>query len=198
MVEYGVSTFTMTGQTECGDLHVVQTQESSALVAAVDGAGHGKAAADAAGIAAATLESHAQDGLPALVKRCHTALRRTRGAVMSLAEFDGGQNRMTWLGVGNVEGVFLHGQYGPQVNRETLFLRNGLVGYSLPRLLPGSFPVSPGDVLIFATDGIRVPFDQGVSLFDPPQRIAEQIRAQHCKTNDDGLVLVVRYVGCKC
>ena len=42
-----------------------------------------------------------------LVRRCHEAAR-TRGAVISLASFDA-SGTMTWLGVGNVEGLLVRG-----------------------------------------------------------------------------------------
>ena len=38
------------------------------------------------------------------MKRCHVALRGTRGAAISIAFISTSEGGMTWLGVGNVEG----------------------------------------------------------------------------------------------
>ena len=62
--------------------------EGGALVAAIDGLGHGGDAADAAAAAAAVLSAHPDDDPVHLIDACHEALARTRGAVMTLAWFD--------------------------------------------------------------------------------------------------------------
>jgi len=196
-VEFGVSAFPMTGERTCGDLHVVKIAGACATVAAVDGGGHGEAAAHAAKIAVTTIENNALTDVSSLVQLCHVALRRTRGAVMSLAAFDGRRNTMTWVGVGNVEGVLFRAQHGVRLRREALFLRGGMIGCSLPVLRPASLPVSRGDVLILTTDGISTPFDGRLKLSDPPQRMAEQICSLYGKATDDGLALVIQYLGCE-
>jgi serine phosphatase RsbU (regulator of sigma subunit) len=35
-----------------------------------------------------------------------------------------------------------------------VLLRSGVVGYQLPTLRASTLPIAPGDLLIFATDGI--------------------------------------------
>ncbi len=72
-------------------------------MAAVDGLGHGGAAADAAALTIATLENHPDEAPEALVRRCHQLLKGTHGVVMSLASIDAREGMMAWLGVGNVE-----------------------------------------------------------------------------------------------
>ena len=195
VLEFGIASFPMRGETECGDRHAVVAREAVALVAAVDGGGHGREAAVAAQTAVAVLERHADEGVLALVNLCHEALKRTRGATMSLAVFDGRQDSLTWLGVGNVEGVVFQPLRGGGFRRETLFLRGGSLGHTLPRLVPKSVPVKPGDVLIFTTDGVRAQADLDRLLLDPPQQIAERICSQYGKDTDDRLALVVRYLG---
>ena len=195
-VDFGVSAFPMTGETACGDLHLVKMVGTSAMVAAVDGGGHGEEAARAARIAITTIENHALADVSALVELCHAALRRTRGAVMSLALFDGCRNTMTWLGIGNVEGVLFRTHPGEHRRRETLFLRGGMIGCNLPALRPASLPVGRGDLLILTTDGIRTPFDGRFALSGSPQGMAERICSLYGKPTDDGLALVVQYLGC--
>jgi hypothetical protein len=50
-------------------------------------------------------------------------------------------------------------------------------------------------MLILATDGIREEFLGETSSWGHPQRIADRILVQNAKGNDEGLVLVVRYIG---
>jgi len=56
-------------------------------------------------------------------------------------------------------------------------------------------PVAPGDLLIFATDGIREGFAEGLPTDATPQQLADQILARSGKGTDDALVLVARYAG---
>ncbi len=193
----GVSSRLMPGQTLNGDLHLVKPFPGGALIAVVDGLGHGQEAAAAAAVAVSILRNHPDEPLATLVQRCHQALTETRGAVMTLATLNWPEGRLTWLGVGNVEAaVLLHtgdGAKGPWVR--TLVLSNGVVGHRLPSLKPGTVPLSPKDSLILATDGVAPRFMEGVVGSDAPQRIADRILAKYFKGTDDGLALVVRYVG---
>ena len=74
-------------------------------------------------------------------------------------------------------------------------MRGGVVGGQLPSLRGSILPVRRGDTLIFATDGIRQGFTEGLVLTGSPQEIADQILARHYRQTDDALVLVVRYLG---
>jgi len=195
LLEYGVSSLTAAGEEESGDLHLVKTIPGGTLLAAVDGAGHGREAAAVARRAISTLEAHACDGVISLIQRCHEQLRATRGAVMSVATINGVENKLSWLGIGDIEGIVL--RCGPVLNStaETLLRRPGIVGYRLPRLEATVTPIAPGDLLILATDGIRAGFARQFSLEDEPRKIAEYISSSFRKGLDDGLVLVVRYLG---
>lgn len=164
-------------------------------MAVIDGLGHGEDAASAARIAAEALQENA--GLPVipLLRICHQKLRDTRGVVMSIATFNPMESTVSWLGVGNVEGVLLHRDSYGTVSRELLSLRGGVVGDQLPNLITSILPVSRGDTLVFATDGVRNDFVDGITVGDPVQRTAENILAHHARGTDDALVLVVRYSG---
>jgi phosphoserine phosphatase RsbX len=180
---------------ESGDVHVVAEVPQRVLVGLVDGLGHGPEAAEAAREAARVLESLAGEAVAALFERCHEALRRTRGAVMTLASFDARSSSMTWIGVGNVEAILLRADRAAARPRESLTLRGGVVGYQLPPLREMALPVSPGDTLVLATDGIRSAFVGGLTATGNPQQMAEKIFAQHARGSDDALVLVARWLG---
>jgi len=195
MMEYAVSSIPAAGQVESGDSHLVTQTARGTLVAVVDGSGHGTEAANASRLAIATLEAHSNEGVIPLVRRCHDRLKATRGAVMSLVSFDGIENTITWLGVGNIEGILLRGSPSANPGRETIFLRPGVVGYRLPPLQATVMPLTLGDSLILTTDGIRGDFARQFAIEDQPRQIAEYISANFRRSEDDCLVLVARYVG---
>lgn len=114
---------------------------------------------------------------------------------MSVASFNIPYNQMTWMGVGNVQGILRHP--GPQNFRsqEALLLRAGIVGIRLPALAAGVLPVYPGDLLIFATDGVRGDFAQDHLETNTPQQAAEDILRRFGRGDDDALVLVARFLG---
>jgi serine/threonine protein phosphatase PrpC len=192
LIEWAIASQTLSGQGTSGDLGLVKLLPEGALVAVVDGLGHGEEAAAAAKIAIDTLVARAGESLIDLVNHCHEALRRTRGVVMSLASFNSRDNTMTWLGVGNVEGFLLHPSASS--GQESLLVRGGLVGDQLPHLSASTLLVTKGDVLILATDGVRPDFVRNVILTETPQQIADRIMAWHSRGTDDALVLVASYV----
>jgi hypothetical protein len=195
MVEYGVARYVLPGQGESGDHHLVCCNQNGILIAAIDGIGHGEEAANAAKAAAAFLRSSADEPIISLVEGCHEKLRATRGVVMSVAFIDPEHGMMTWLGVGNVQGVLMRGDAKKSNGQESLLLRAGVVGSQLPALQATVLPIARGDTLFFATDGVRSDFSVALSARENPQRAADRILEQYRSGNDDALVLVSRLTG---
>jgi negative regulator of sigma-B (phosphoserine phosphatase) len=192
-LEWAVALRPRPGEEESGDLHVVQAFSGGTLLAALDGLGHGAVAAAAARAAVDSLRTHAHDSVISLVRRCQRDLQETRGVVMSVASFNALDGSLTWLGIGNVEGILVRADQGAVPARESLLLRGGVVGYRLPILSASVLTVNPGDVLAFATDGVDVAFTAEVTATPNPQALADRILAQWGKTTDDALVLVARF-----
>jgi len=191
-VDFGIASFIQEEFTESGDLSVAQCTPDRALIAAIDGIGHGKSAALAARAAASILETSTDDSLPALIQKCHEALRSTRGVVLSLASIDFHTGLLTWIGVGNVQGVLLRSVGTDRGSTDALLLRPGVVGSQLPNLQVATLFVSPGDTLAFATDGIGSDFSNDLFPYESAQRSADRILNKYCKGNDDALIFVAR------
>jgi serine/threonine protein phosphatase PrpC len=102
---------------------------------------------------------------------------------------------MTWLGVGNVQGVLMRADAKSGNGQESLLLRAGVVGAQLPALQATVIPIVRGDTLFLATDGIRSDFSVTLSARENPQRAADRILEQYRSGNDDALVLVTRLAG---
>ena len=192
-IEWGSASEALAGQTESGDRFTVVPTPEGAMVAVVDGVGHGGEAASSSRTAIATLERYAGEHPISLVQRCHAALRSSRGVVLSIASFNAREGLLTWIGVGNVEGLLLRAD--PDAARASLLLRSGVLGVQIPSLQAAVLPVGSGDVLILATDGIRPGFGDGIARTDPPPRIAEALLRRHARGTDDACVLAARFRG---
>jgi phosphoserine phosphatase RsbX len=191
MVELGVAGSAKPGQLESADLPVVEAFPDGVLVAAIDGLGSGPEALQAAKKAAGVLRASPERQVDLLVQHCHEELHGTRGAVMSLASLHVSDGRVSWLGVGNVEGRLLRqGQ-----STRTLLLLGGIIGYELPPLRVSTMDLHRDDLLVFATDGVRGYFDPAPHQGSSAQEIADRLLSEFRKENDDSLVLVARFLG---
>src|ERR1043166_832932 len=194
LISWGVAWRELPGQSICGDVHLVKPLADGVLLAVVDGLGHGNEATAVAKTAAGVLGRHAGEARPALVKRCHEALTGTRGVVMTVATLRSSDGKLTWLGVGNVEAVLVRPDKHAKGSSERALLHSGIVGYQLPALRSSTTALTPGDMLVFATDGIDAGFTEGGMRNDSPQQIADRVLKRYFKGTDDALVLVVRYI----
>jgi phosphoserine phosphatase RsbX len=194
-VEWSVATRCRRGEATSGDLAVVTLLPEGALVAGIDGLGHGIEAARAAHKAAEVVSENPSQDLVLLVQRCHAALKGTRGAAISLAFVSPSRSGMTWLGVGSVEGRVLSGDPSATRPKGSLALDTGVPGHELPSVRAATLEVRPGDVLVLATDGIETSFADSLDISGSTLAISERILADHGKPSDDALVVAVRYLG---
>lgn len=191
-VEWAIAQRNMPGESCSGDAHVVCETEHGALFAVIDGLGHGAGAHAAAQAAVETIGNRPHRPPTELMEDCHAALEATRGAVMAIASYDARMGTLTWVGVGDVQGVVAFGDFAKGAPCH-LVERSGVVGSRLPTVRHALVEVMPGDVLIFATDGIRPGFCADIQPRLAPQQQADRIIAAHGKGNDDALVLVAKF-----
>lgn len=196
-LELGCAGAPIAGEQRSGDLAVFAPYPGGALVGVIDGLGHGDPAADAAEAAAKIVRAHPGDAPQALFERCHKALRKTRGVVMTLAWFDLDERRVRWVGVGNVEARLLRATADPRhFSPPSPLVLGGVVGYQLPNAIrAGAIGLEPGDAVAFATDGVAADYS---AVLDPAlsaQAQAERVLDSHGKGSDDALAVVVRWKG---
>jgi len=193
--EYAVASRALAGERQSGDAALVCARTDGVLVAVVDGLGHGEDAAAAAGVAITTLREHVAQPVATLLQRCHETLQLTRGVAMAVATLETSSATLTWCGVGNVEGLLLTSGHDAPRGKVFLTNRGGVVGYRLPAIAASVVPLFPGDLLIFATDGIDERFVAGAIPHGAPNQMARAILDRHGKATDDSLVLVLRWLG---
>jgi negative regulator of sigma-B (phosphoserine phosphatase) len=195
VLERGVAGVAHEGEGRSGDLAVFAPSRRGGLVAVIDGLGHGDAAADAAEAAAEVLRIHVEEGPQDLLELCHRELRRTRGAVITLAWFDLDARAMTWTGVGNVEARFVRAGDRADARHVSPVVLGGVVGYNLPQVRLSTIPLEPGDAVVLATDGVAADYSQSLAPGIAAQELAERVLERHGKGTDDALAAVVRYLG---
>lgn len=194
VLEVGVAGMAIEGEHRSGDLAVFAPYDRGGMVAVIDGLGHGDDAADASAIAERVILAHASDPPPELMRRCHEALRKSRGVVLTAAWFDLDRNELSWAGVGNVEARLVRGAAAYGDRHDSALVLGGVVGYNLPPVRPARTDLRPGDAVAFATDGIEADYSASLTPGLPAQRLAERIFERHARGNDDALAAVVRYL----
>ena len=193
-LELGVAGRTLAGERRSGDLAVFAPYARGGLAVVIDGLGHGDEAADASAIAAKVIQEHADDAPEALLARCHEALRRSRGVVLTAAWFDLVDLEISLAGVGNVEARLVRGDAGYGARHDSALVLGGVVGYNLPAVRPAYTDLRAGDAVAFATDGIDADYSASLTPGLTAQRLAERILERHARATDDALAAVVRYV----
>jgi len=177
------------GQSISGDVYVVREYaEGCVLISVIDGLGGGSEAERAARLAAQTLEQYPDYPLQDLIRRSHTALHSTRGAVIGVLRLELDSSQATYVGVGNI---------GVQVySRQPIkpISKNGILGFRLPSLLELRYVYDPGDIFVLYSDGVSNNFaqDNKIDIKQPPQRLAEQILASYGKHTDDATVVAIK------
>src|SRR2546425_9561980 len=92
IVEWGVASQTLAGEVESGDKHVVRIFPHGALLAAMDGLGHGEEAAAAANMAVKLLQTSEKEALIFLLQARHRPVRFTPGVGVSVAAVNDGDD----------------------------------------------------------------------------------------------------------
>jgi negative regulator of sigma-B (phosphoserine phosphatase) len=192
-LEVGVAGLAIQGEVNSGDLAVFAPYDLGGLAAVIDGLGHGDDAAAASAIAERVIHEHASAPPADLLQRCHQALRKSRGVVLTAAWFDLEAMELSWAGVGNVEARLVRGAATYGDRHDSALVLGGVVGYNLPPVRPTRTELLPGDAVAFATDGIEADYSSSLTPGLPAQRLAERILSRHGRATDDALAAVVRY-----
>lgn len=184
----------MRGQAVSGDRVSVQMDGSRAVLAVVDGLGHGPEAAEAARLATDVVESNPAEPIDVLLLLVHRELASSRGAAATVAFLEADTGTLLWLGVGNVEGVLVRAEEMARPRTIGPFLVGGVLGYQMNQLhAPSPVELGNGDTIVIATDGVRAELSSVVRPDQPVERLADTILAKYGRPDDDALVLVARY-----
>jgi serine phosphatase RsbU (regulator of sigma subunit) len=196
-IEWAAARRPLPGEEACGDLPIaVDVGSGAALFGVADGLGHGEPAETAALRAEEVVNRCRAEPLEVQLQRCHRGLADTRGATITLARIDFETDTMSWIGIGNVTADLVSkGPAGVQI-RASALLAGGIVGYRIPHALSThQVSISPGDLLVIATDGILEDHVRGIDFAASAMAIAEHILDAYSRDSDDALVLAARHRG---
>jgi anti-sigma regulatory factor (Ser/Thr protein kinase) len=188
LLEYGVVSTPYLGMSCNGDAFVIRESSRQALIAVIDGLGHGEAAHDPSQLAAGYIQDNYEAGLTSIIHGCHTLLRRTRGAVIGLIKVDLERAILSHAGVGNIS-VKILGR-----SRTGLISDTGIVGHNIGTIHEEQAPYQKGDIIFIHSDGISDRFtphelkDESRGL----QEIAEQAVREYGRDHDDATIIVAR------
>ena len=170
----------------CGDAFAWNVTADGASLLVADGLGHGPPAREAAGRAVASFLEAPTLALDQLVRRCHAALGRTRGAAVAVARVDPRRMRLYFCGVGNVRlwDVPRRGGRGTSLP--------GIVGLRLPPLRVFESPLHANDLVVLYTDGLPSGFDVSSVRDVPFQDVPRVLTQKHGLANDDVTVVALR------
>lgn len=176
--------------TENGDAFVIKCWGEGALVAVIDGLGHGPFAQHAAQTARQYVESHVDQPLDLIFRGVGRACRATRGVVMALARFDWGGTQLTFASIGNIE-ARVFGSVEPM----NFAVRRGIVGVNAPNPAVTQHRWQPNYLLVLHSDGLttRWRWEDFPGLGRTSASvIARRLLQALAKDDDDATVLVVK------
>jgi len=191
-LSFGVATRAYRNIELNGDAFVVRRWNEFALIALIDGLGHGQYANIAAQTAREYIENHYDQRLEALFRGAGRACRATRGVVMALARFDWKAEpiTLTFASVGNI-GARVFGIPTPM----NFIVHRGVVGLNAPNPVVAEYSWSSDYILVLHTDGLQTMWrwNDFPELAEAPAAYAARFLLQAlAKDNDDATVIVVR------
>ncbi|HTL10726.1 MAG TPA: ATP-binding protein [Chitinophagaceae bacterium] len=140
----------------CGDAWSARVQGKKTKIALIDGLGHGAPAHAASSLAVEKLDHYSRLSPVEELQALHNELKKTRGAVVTIAHIDHGNNQLLYSGVGNISMKLLT----PAIAKGC-FSYNGIVGHIMPGFLNNQSFIcnEKTDVLIMHSDGIGTRWD---------------------------------------
>jgi serine phosphatase RsbU (regulator of sigma subunit) len=190
MIALGAASRPYPGEHVSGDTWAVQRAGYTCRIAVIDGLGHGPEAAAAAQAAREALAAHPDAGAVDGLEVCHRALVGTRGAAISIVVIDPQAARLTYAGVGNVEGRVWHGG-----REERLTIFRGIVGKTVPTVRPFTVALGEGWLVLLHTDGVSGRFalpQAGPPGDEPPEALAERLLQDWGRERDDATLVIAR------
>jgi anti-sigma regulatory factor (Ser/Thr protein kinase) len=189
-LEIGALVIPKPGETACGDAWCYTERVEGVLVLAIDGLGHGFAAAQAANEACRVFEADKHRPALRIMQSLHEALRPTRGAAATLMEIDWDAGRATSVAVGNVQAAFVNGNEIKRIAAD-----NGIVGHVISRPRELVHECRPDTTLIVHSDGLTAHWnlDRYPGLMQHHSALIAGVLYRDCKRGrDDSLIVVIR------
>jgi len=182
----------------CGDGFAIFAQGNDCYLIALDGLGHGANAHEASSQAAASFLTNYTLDPATNIRLIHNDIRKTRGAVGSIAHISASKKTVSYCGVGNIAGRVFSLDDGTisNTNSRSIIAYNGIIGHNIPATFHTHQTLwNKHSLLVLHSDGIKTRWD--LSKYPSLHRhdvsiIAAVIYKDNSRHSDDSLVVVVR------
>ena len=177
------------GEIMSGDRVSWRQEAQRTVVMVADGLGHGPLAADAADEAAAIFQQYAPEPPGEILGRIHDALKKTRGAAVSVAEIQPALATLTYAGIGNISAAVVAGSQS-----RSLISHNGIVGHQLHRIQEFKVEWPRSGMLVMHSDGLQTRWDlsQYAGLTSRNASVIAGVLLRDYRRKDDASVVVVK------
>lgn len=187
---FGVISLAVRGETLCGDGWGTRTAPDCSFFMIVDGLGHGVFAAEAAREAERVLANTNPTSAAGILRDCHDALKKTRGAAAAIAGISSETGTLTYAGIGNISATVIDHN-----GRRGIASHNGTLGHQLHKIQEFTVPWNKDSVLIMHSDGLATKWDlnQYPGLISKhPSIIAAMLYRDFQRQRDDVTVMVAK------
>lgn len=179
------------GEHTSGDGIFIKSTENITRLMVADGLGHGPDANKAVNEAAAVFRGSTEESPTHQLKSIHAAIKKTRGAVMTILSYHHTQHTWTSAGIGNIS----LRMYGP-VSFKNQMSYNGIVGHNIPNTMNDQrYQTEEYNMAILCSDGIKTRWDltkYPMILKYDPSILAAAIYKDHARRTDDMSVVVAK------
>ena len=173
----------------CGDDWMMRQTPPLTDILLCDGLGHGRRAAEAAAELIAVAQELRSDPGQTLLAATEE-LVGTRGSVASMVRIDQAAMTLTYAGIGNISTLVIGAQ-----GTKRFGVRDGRIGGPRTRGFEEELPLSPGDIVILHSDGLKTlretDFRPGL-LFRSTLLIAGFLLDRTFRGRDDASIVVAR------
>lgn len=184
----GVVSTPYPGEVSIGDGWIVKASADQQVFMLVDGLGHGALASDAAREAERIVWENQSWSPVTLLRDCHDALIKTRGAAVGIVTLDTQKGLLRFAGVGNIGGSIVSAN-----SSRGLASHNGTLGHQMPRAQEFTYPWTSDCSLVMHSDGLTTKWSlnkyPGIWSKNP-SLIAAVLYRDFFRGNDDVTVLV--------
>ena len=191
-VDYSIRIEAFSGRTEeCGDTGFFIQNNNNCFISHIDALGHNANSYIASSIAVEFLQHYHHLDIIDLVAGLHENLKGTVGIVGFFGVLNLKTGIFEYSGIGNIKARI----FG--FSRQTLILKDGIIGYSTCRAHKAQTTIFPGDIIILTSDGIKENYlieDYPDLLSGNSNDIASAYIRNLSKDDDDASCSVLRYL----
>ena len=191
-VDYAICINGFTGKTEeCGDSGFFIQNEDNCFISHMDALGHNAESYRTVSAALEYLHDHYNLNLLDIVNGLHDYLKGFIGIVGFFGRLNTSSGLFEYCGIGNITArIFGY-------SKQTLVLKDGIIGYSDCRPRKNHINIFPGDIIVLTSDGIRENFmieNFPELLRGNAEDIATSFLHHLSKQDDDASCSVLRYL----